>query len=467
MVKGRRVKGDARQSNTGLDLNILAKQTNFEYGKKLGIADFYMQSPEAVQLEYISRRNLDIDVIRRKVAGAYVILEIGESEFNNLALYRKTRKVNEKIIEIENDPGKLDKFNKIVSEQVQRYIDSSRELGTVYSSSTFKNVMGPFAYLGEKQVSPSPKKFTHEDPEVLKLIRANDAKMINMMVGGPTGSGKTNFTLQYLAEAIKSSKGYTISGRRRIRIYTPNFTYPNFPTAYPYHHIWDIFKNDHKQSFLWTKYDYNVEWEENGLKESEKPTDIVGYIIIGEVSPGKLSSPNSDETVAYRKVFKGLRQMRGRMIISTADQEALAISVRMEWIDPYIEMVVGESEDRYAMAEYLDPTKSYALPPVNLGIVPLHPLTAKLNKGMLKDMTGDILSFNVNQMYEYAEKVAPFEKDPDSYINACDVYVRDTFGKFEDEEFSSIGMPSKEKVKIEVKKPQYDPKTDDTEAVLI
>jgi hypothetical protein len=469
MPKGRTVKGQSKQQSQGIDLNILAKQTNEEFGKKLDIEDFYMQSPESIQLEYINRKNLDVEVIRRRVAEAYILSEIGWIRFNTMALYHKTRLVNnflEKLEDPKNTKVKTE-FESVVSKQLQQYASSSRELGMIYSTTTFKNTMGPFGYLGHKKESLAPKRFSYEDPEVLRLIRANDAQMINIMVGGRTGSGKTNFTLQLLAEAIKSARGYTISGRRRIRIFTPNFIYPDFPEAYSYHHIWDIFKNDHKQSFLWSKYDYNIEWEENGNKESEKPTDIVGYIVVGEVSPGKLSSPNSDETVAYRTIFKALRQMRGRMIISTADQESLAISVRMNWIDPYIEMVTGESENRYAVAEYLDPTGSYAMPPVNLGIIPLHSLTAKLNKGMLKDMTGDIMSFSINQMYEYAEKIAPFEKDPDSYIDACDHYVHETFSKIEEDEFASMGYPKKEEMKVEAKKINYDPRKDDSEEILM
>jgi hypothetical protein len=57
MPKGRTVKGQSKQQSQGIDLNILAKQTNEEFGKKLDIEDFYMQSPESIQLEYINRKN--------------------------------------------------------------------------------------------------------------------------------------------------------------------------------------------------------------------------------------------------------------------------------------------------------------------------------------------------------------------------------------------------------------------------
>ncbi len=292
------------------------------------------------------------------------------------------------------------------------------------------------------------------NPDFVRLLYMHDSDQITPVVSGRTGAGKTNFVLHTIRQAAFLHRGFVdpSGGRKasRIRAYLPNFdghvkyqrrgAFPGVYSSFSYVYPWQVFVDEPKgSSILWTKYDWSMDQEQ---ADDDSP-DIFAIFYVGEAGLGKLKYPNSKEVMIYRNLFQLTRQMRIRYIMSSANPEPMPISLMIDFINPQIWLdVMPGSERRRAKAEYIISNgENTSTQDINLGSVPLDPLTKVIGRGIAADLTSQWEQFPFEKILVESRvtNMNIYLKEPDRAIEAAsqltlgfqDRYVENTSSEFD------------------------------------
>jgi len=317
--------------------------------------------------------------------------------------------------------------------------------------------------------------FRVSHPEMTKIINWEDGIFINPYITGEPGTGKTNLAVLIVDASIRAHKGQFIdptaidalksSGidRGTLRVYFPNILF-QLDDGRPYQHshayskLWEIFIDEPVgSSILWTKHDQILNDVNNmGLKKES----LYSIIYLGEMGKGqKMGSGVSRQITSFLELVQRLRQIGIKLIGSGV---YLPADVLVDKFDPLIIMNVTmgeaksykpEGDKTYtAQARYwADNKQGYRT--VDLGIVPLHPFTKVLNRGIALDTSGLFDEMPISSMLEQsgATRAHTLEQMRDAIREMSNI-VMEAAGissRMETENGSPIGMKS---VKVKERK---------------
>lgn len=310
-------------------------------------------------------------------------------------------------------------------------------------------------------------------PEVQELLNWSNVVWRNPYVIGNPGTGKTNMVILLTAWAIflhqgtvfdaemamdRAKKGkypdgqdwYRKQGIQRgtLRVYFPNIQFPIeeptnnkrlsdlrvYPYSYAYKHAWEIFLDDPPgSSVLWVKHDQTMN---KRLNLGMKPESIYALVYMGEMGKGgKMESGTSLPVTTFMQNLQLSRQVGIRFYLSGFTAPAAQV---MDALDPLIEMVAKATgkRDMYlrpkmqhsAVARYLIPGAKGERK-IELGTVPLHPLTGLLNDVISGDRSGEFGVLPLKEILDASGITNPilYDKDPESPILDVDQRIRELF----------------------------------------
>ena len=264
--------------------------------------------------------------------------------------------------------------------------------------------------------------FRVSHPEMTKIINWEDGIFVNPYLTGEPGSGKTNLAVLIVDAAIRTHKGQFIDpaaidalksnriDRGTLRVYFPNILFQQddgrpYQHSHAYSKLWEIFLDEPRgSSILWTKHDQILNDVNNmGIKKES----LYSIIYLGEMGKGqKMGSGVSRQITSFLELVQRLRQIGIKLIGSGV---YLPADVLVDKFDPLIVMNVTMGEAKSykpdgdktytAQARYwADNKQGYRT--VDLGIVPLHPFTKVLNRGIALDTSGLFDEMPISAMLE-------------------------------------------------------------------
>ena len=397
-------------------------------------------------------------------------------------------------------------LNKRTSEAITDNIHWLKKKAAQKTLPAFNQMSGGMSLIaGASAKNEEVKELSIYSPEIQELLSWSNVVWRNPYVIGSPGTGKTNMVVLLTAWNIFLNQGsifdtemamdmaksgqlpsnqdwYRKQGimRGTLRVYFPNIQFPIeepapnkrlsdlkvYPYSYAYKHAWEIFLDDPPgSSVLWVKHDQTMN---KRLNLGIRPESIYAMVYMGEMGKGrKMESGTSLPVQSMMVNFQLSRQVGVRFFQSGATASAAQI---MDVVDPMIEMVATPTgkRDMYlrpkmrhsAIARYLIPGAK-AERRVDLGVVPLHPLTESLNDAISADMSGEFGILPLKEIFDSSGITNPiiYEKDTRTAILNVDQAIRELFKINSRNEYPD-GEKVKDVQKIVSKRNNHDDETD-------